>query len=1049
MTRLRTSLTTLFAILLVLAAFTIAGFAIADSDAFADDSAAKDGEATNIYGTAAEYSTYAPGDMLKDSFYYSDDWFQVDPAEQNDSLALVSMQLTAAATVRDHEGAGAEFLKKLGFGEIRFINFESDNPDDCAYMIGTKTIGNDTIMAVVIQSYAFDNETKKKGWTQNFTVNGTDSGTVDGEHYAFSRAAESAAFDIMSWADDWGQDNVKFWIMGQSRGGAIANLIAANLKEMFSSFNGDIYAYTFEAPATVDEEGPGNPDSETYNYIHNYTCSDDIVPMVPPWGMRLYGQTHQLKTEETDAAVYEELEKLGSAAAVKDEEDEETKVDAADIIEKLVSRIKARADYTAEHNDTFTEFGGGEKTITFTWQEKMTKLMEVIFGDGLTTKGISERAGEIWEKVEPAVRAYLMEKDILPSEGATEWNAYYWEAAKGLHEFLDSLDEEKELAFSKEDLYAILKLAAPIIISETATSSDNKPYVPSEETIPPDVVVSYLEPGLNIAMGAKSLVFSHHFDTVIARLKALAPAPDMDDIDIEITEPALGDPDTKAPKQVSKAVGDMGLPWLDVSAEWDTDDGALKDDKKYYLKGTFYVTGHSVPDDLKLTVNGEAPATDLEVSYKNGRYKIEAAWAFAIGEPAEYTLTFDTEDRGDTPEPIKVTNGERLRYVQLPEVQNVEAGYRLGGWRDENKVSSDDMTITGDEMLFARWIQVIDKVKVSFTVPMVGQKWTKPTVTDNVPYHLKGARIEDSSYREVTVINDQREAHLYFNILLDSDDAEFLLGENEFGSMDFAGTVTINGQKADANWEEDGNYLYVQYDFKPLPSRTGADGTTLGRGALASAADKTLKAWRSNKDPKGAKFTPLKLKSVKQTKKSIKLAWTKQKKAAKYVIYGARSGSYKLKKITSVRKGAYVVRKAGTALKKGKYYKFIVVAVDKNKKVVSTSKIVHVATKGSKKAGNYKAVRVKVKKAGGKYRTVTKVALKKGGKAWIKATCVKASKVKGYRVAVKLGKRYESSKPAVATVSSKGVIKAVKKGTCNIYVFAQNGVKKVVKVTVR
>ncbi|MBQ1401466.1 MAG: hypothetical protein IIY99_03870, partial [Firmicutes bacterium] len=840
----------------------------------------------------------------------------------------------------------------------------------------------------------------------------------------------------MSWADDWGQDNIKFWIMGQSRGGAIANLMAVKLKEMFSSFNGDIYAYTFEAPATADEEGPGDPGSDTYNYIHNYTCSDDIVPMVPPWGMRLYGVTHQLKTEETDAAIYKELKKLGSAAVANEEEEPET--DAEEIIEKLESRIGDRADYTAEQSDTFTELGGGEKTITYTWQEKLTKLMDVIFGEGLDIKDLAKKLNDVFEKAEPAVRAYLMEAEpeILPSEGETEWNAYYWEAAKGLHEVLDSIDEEKELALSEEDLYAILKLAAPVIISEKAARSDGEPYEPGEETIPPEVVISYLEPGMNIAGDAKSLVFSHHFDTVIARLKTLAPAPDMDDIDIEIAEPALGDPDTKAPKQVRRFMDDMDVPWLDVSAEWDTDDGALKDDKKYYLKGTFYVTGHSVPDDLKLTVNGEAPATDPEVSYKDGRYKIEAAWAFAIGEPAEYTLTFDTEDRGDTPEPIKVTNGERLRYVQLPEVQNVEAGYRLGGWRDENKVSSDDMTITGDEMLFARWIQVIDKVKVSFTVPMVGQKWTKPTVTDNVPYHLKGARIEDSSYREVTVINDQREAHLYFNILLDSDDAEFLLGENEFGSMDFAGTVTINGQKADANWEEDGNYLYVQYDFTPLPSRTGVDGTTLGRGALASAADKTLKAWRSNKDPKGAKFTPLKLKSVKQTKKSIKLVWTKQKKATKYVIYGARSGSYKLKKITSVRKGAYVVRKAGTALKKGKYYKFIVVAVDKNKKGVSTSKMIHVATKGSKKAGNYKAVRVKVKKAGGKHRTVTKVALKKGRKAWIKATCVKASKVKGYRVAAKLGKRYESSRPAVATVSSKGVIKAVKKGNCNVYVFA-------------
>ena len=190
MTRLKTSLMTLFAILLALAAFTIAQNTSFAEDGNGTGSAAKVEDDSYICGTSEEYSTFDAGNVLKDSFYYSDDWFLADPAEQNDSLALVSMQLTAAATVGDREGAGAEFLEKLGFEEIRFINFESDNPDDCAYMIGTKKIGNDTLMAVVVQSYAFDNETKKKGWTQNFTVNGIESGTVGGEHYAFSRAAE-------------------------------------------------------------------------------------------------------------------------------------------------------------------------------------------------------------------------------------------------------------------------------------------------------------------------------------------------------------------------------------------------------------------------------------------------------------------------------------------------------------------------------------------------------------------------------------------------------------------------------------------------------------------------------------------------------------------------------------------------------------------------------------------------------------------------------------------------------------------------------------------
>ena len=45
--------------------------------------------------------------------------------------------------------------------------------------------------------------------------------------------------------------------------------------------------------------------------------------------------------------------------------------------------------------------------------------------------------------------------------------------------------------------------------------------------------------------------------------------------------------------------------------------------------------------------------------------------------------------------------------------------------------------------------------------------------------------------------------------------------------------------------------------------------------------------------------------------------------------------------------------------------------------------------------------------------------------------------------------RYESSNSKIATVTSKGKIKGIKKGTCYIYAYAQNGVAKKIKVTVR
>ena len=44
---------------------------------------------------------------------------------------------------------------------------------------------------------------------------------------------------------------------------------------------------------------------------------------------------------------------------------------------------------------------------------------------------------------------------------------------------------------------------------------------------------------------------------------------------------------------------------------------------------------------------------------------------------------------------------------------------------------------------------------------------------------------------------------------------------------------------------------------------------------------------------------------------------------------------------------------------------------------------------------------------------------------------------------------YETSDPKIATVTSKGVIKAVAKGKCEIYAYAQNCMSKAIKVIVK
>ena len=213
-------------------------------------------------------------------------------------------------------------------------------------------------------------------------------------------------------------------------------------------------------------------------------------------------------------------------------------------------------------------------------------------------------------------------------------------------------------------------------------------------------------------------------------------------------------------------------------------------------------------------------------------------------------------------------------------------------------------------------------------------------------------------------------------------------------------------------------------------------------GVSDKSADKTITNMNSEKDPSGSEFTKLMLKSPKQTKKAITLKWTKVSGAKKYVVYANKCGkTNKPKKLATVTGTSKTFSKvAGKNIKKGTYYKFIVVALDKNSDVVSTSKLIHVATKGGK-IGDHKSVTIK--------KAVIKKArnLRKGSSLKLGAKMVPRSKK--LKVQKHVGVRYESTNTNVATVSSKGVVKAKHNGKCYVYAFAENGIYKKVTVIVK
>lgn len=231
---------------------------------------------------------------------------------------------------------------------------------------------------------------------------------------------------------------------------------------------------------------------------------------------------------------------------------------------------------------------------------------------------------------------------------------------------------------------------------------------------------------------------------------------------------------------------------------------------------------------------------------------------------------------------------------------------------------------------------------------------------------------------------------------------------------------------------------YALYEKIASSTKPGRDSGMLDAEEIEAAIVNA----GNDEGPAGTAFAPLRLKSDRQTNTSVRLTWTKAKGAGSYVIYGNLCNkANKMKKIATVKSGVTsrtIKKAAGKQLKKGKYYKFIVVALDKDGKVLSLSKTVHVATKGGK-AGNYKSVTV------GKTILNKAKALQAGKTLRLKAKAVKAS---GHTVKQHRALKYESTNTRVATVTSKGVIKAKAEGSCYVYAYAQNGVAKKVKVVV-
>ena len=241
-------------------------------------------------------------------FSYCWAYFKHEPGQFDLGLARLSM---AKAMVsynnpenNDYSHADRDitaFHKALGFKAI-YSNkayLEQPGEDTIGVQLAHRTLWfglkRCILLSIAIRSGGYEKE-----WASNMRFG------MEGHHDGFLSAARQVLDELNQYLKANKLDkakNLKIWISGYSRGGAVANLVAAKLLSQTQGnedgvFSGqaslnpkgkkEIYAYTFEAarPAIFKKKDP------FFGSIFNLVSEEDLVPATPfPFmGFARYGK---------------------------------------------------------------------------------------------------------------------------------------------------------------------------------------------------------------------------------------------------------------------------------------------------------------------------------------------------------------------------------------------------------------------------------------------------------------------------------------------------------------------------------------------------------------------------------------------------------------------------------------------------------------------------------------------------------------------------------------------------------------------------------------
>ena len=229
------------------------------------------------------------GAFLKEGSYelefdYEDSYFLTNPNDYNKNLSLLSFG--AAVSTGDNISLG-DFFGAAGFQDIAFYGYDTaPSVDSVGYSFAHKVIEGYDVVAVTARGLNYGME-----WSNNFLIGET------GNHQGFYARAQEVYASLTAYVTEkCNTGNLKLWLSGYSRGGAIVNVLSDIIvrSDDVKVYHDSFYAYTFEAPAGLNTEDLG-----TYAFVHNVVNSNDVIANIPPaqYGLGRCGVDYEIYDE--------------------------------------------------------------------------------------------------------------------------------------------------------------------------------------------------------------------------------------------------------------------------------------------------------------------------------------------------------------------------------------------------------------------------------------------------------------------------------------------------------------------------------------------------------------------------------------------------------------------------------------------------------------------------------------------------------------------------------------------------------------------------------